>query len=72
MATPFLASSSSIPMHALTEPAFASHMSQVFTSQMAREEELREISRQREAIRIDSKQKAQQTVFVYAWTKVHF
>ena len=72
MAAPLLAFLSTVPTHAHTELAFASHISQPFTSQMAREEDLRETSRQREPIRIESKQKAQTTVFVYAWTEVHF
>jgi len=50
-------------VHAHTEPVFTSHISQVFTSQMAREEQMRETSRQREATWLESKQKAHQTVF---------
>jgi hypothetical protein len=66
-----VASSSSAPMHVHTEPAFASHISQVFTDQMAREEELRETSRQKEATQRESKKKVHQTVVVYAWIQVY-
>jgi hypothetical protein len=70
IAPPPFASLSRVPVHAHTEPVFTSHISQVFTSQMAREEQMRETSRQREATRLESKQKAHQTVFVYAWMEV--
>lgn len=64
--------SSCAPIHAHPEPAFASHISQVFTIQMAREEELRETGRQKEATQRESKEKVQQTVVVYAWIQVCF
>jgi hypothetical protein len=70
IAPPPFASPSRVPVHAQTEPVFASHISQVFTSQMAREEQMREATRQREATRLESKQKAHQMVFVYAWMEV--
>jgi len=56
------------PTH--TEPSFASHITQVFTTQMALEEQMRETSRQREATRRESKLRVQQTVVVYAWMEV--
>ena len=56
------------PTH--TEPTFSSHITQVFTMQMALEEQMREISRQREATWRESKLKVQQTVIVYAWVEV--
>ena len=69
--TPF-ASSSRVPVHSQTEPVFTSHISQVFSLQMAREEQMREMNRQREATRLESRQKAHQTVIVYAWMEVCF
>jgi hypothetical protein len=39
---------------------------------MAREEELRETGRQKEATQRESKEKVQQTVVVYAWIQVCF
>jgi len=70
IALPPFASLSKGPVHAHTEPVFTSHTSQVFTLQMAREEQMRETSQQREAMRLESKQKVHQTVFVYAWMEV--
>ncbi|KAF8182921.1 hypothetical protein BJ912DRAFT_928336 [Pholiota molesta] len=63
------ASSSRAPMRTTTEmePVFYSHISQVFTAQMALEEQLREANRKKDAMRLETKQKVQQTVFVYAW-----
>lgn len=61
------ASSSCVPRNARTEPTFSSHMTELYTAQMAREEQLREDRRQAEAIRLESKRKVQQTAFVYAW-----
>ena len=72
MALTPVASSSHAPMPVHTEPVFASHISQVFTSQMAREEELRESSRRKEATPRKSKKKVHQTVVVYAWIQVCF
>jgi hypothetical protein len=70
IAPPPFASLSRVPVYAHTEPVFTSHISQVFTSQMAHEEQMRETNRQREATRLESKQEAHQTVFVYAWMEV--
>ena len=55
-----------------TGPTFSSHMTELYTAQMAREEQMREDRRQIEATRLESKRKVQQTVFVYAWTEVCF
>ncbi|EDR05518.1 uncharacterized protein LACBIDRAFT_329483 [Laccaria bicolor S238N-H82] len=60
------ASSSCVPRNARTEPAFASHMTELYTAQMAREEQMTEDRRQVEATRWESKRKVQQTAFVYA------
>ncbi|KAF8957662.1 hypothetical protein BDZ97DRAFT_1924400 [Flammula alnicola] len=65
--SPSLAPSSRVPVHTRTEPAFASHMSPVYTAQMALEEQMRENNRQIEATRLESKRKVQQTAYVYAW-----
>ncbi|KAF8807014.1 hypothetical protein BYT27DRAFT_7167355 [Phlegmacium glaucopus] len=67
MAPPRLSPPSTTPIHTRMEPAFASHMSEIFSTQIALEETLREKGRQMEATRLESKRKAQQTVFVYAW-----
>ncbi|KAF8956528.1 hypothetical protein BDZ97DRAFT_1925426 [Flammula alnicola] len=65
--SPSLAPSSRVPVHTRTEPAFTSHMSPVYTAQMALEEQMRENNRQMEATRLESKRKVQQTAYVYAW-----
>lgn len=55
-----------------TGPTFSSHMTELYTAQMAREEQMREDRCQIEATRLESKRKVQQTVFVYTWTEVCF
>jgi len=67
MAHPRLSPPLTAPTHARTEPAFASHMTDIFSAQIALEETLREEVRQIEATRLESKWKVQQTVVVYAW-----
>jgi len=67
-----VASSSHVPRETRLEPAFGSHMTKLYTAQMAREERMREERRQSEATRLESKRKVQQTVFVYAWMQVRF
>ncbi|KAF8157691.1 hypothetical protein BJ912DRAFT_839446, partial [Pholiota molesta] len=50
-----------------TEPVFYSHISAVFTEQMALEESMREVNRKKNAMQLETKQKVQQTVVIYAW-----
>lgn len=70
MASPPLASSSKALVHTHSELAFASHMADIYTTQVALEEKMREAGRQMEATRLESKRQVQQTVFVYAWMEV--
>ena len=72
MAPPLPASSSKSLTNTLMEPAFSSHMTDIYTTQVALEERMRETGRQMEATRLESKRKVQQTVFVYAWMEVSF
>ena len=67
---PQLASFTRVPMQPHTGPAFASHMADIYATQIALEERMRETGRQQEATRLESKRKVQQTVFVYAWMEV--
>ena len=67
---PQLASFTRVPTQPHTGPAFASHMADIYTTQIALEERMRETGRQQEATRLESKRKVQQTVFVYAWMEV--
>ena len=50
--------------------AFASHMADIYMTQNALEERMRETGRQQEGTQLESKWKVQQTVFVYAWMEV--
>jgi hypothetical protein len=70
IAIPPPAPSSTAPMRTLNEPAFTSHMTDLYTTQRALEENMREAGRQMEATRLESKRKVQQTVYVYAWMEV--
>ena len=46
------------------------HMADIYTTQIALEERMRETGRQQEATWLKSKWKVQHTVFVYAWMEV--
>ena len=72
MAPPLPASSSKSLTNTLMEPAFSSHMTDIYTTQVALEERMRETGWQMEATQLESKWKVQQTIFVYAWMEVSF
>jgi hypothetical protein len=67
----FSLASSRVPVHTAEPPTFFSHITPVFTAQMAIEEQLREDVRRREATRLVSNQKINQTVVIYAWIEVY-
>lgn len=52
------------------EPTFGSHMTELYTAQLAREERMREERHLSEPTHLESKRKVQQTAFVYAWMEV--
>jgi len=53
-------------------PAFSSHMSDIFTEQMADAQRQWEKNSQRDVVRIQSQEKAKQTVFVFPFLEVSF
>jgi hypothetical protein len=53
-------------------PAFSSHMSDIFTAQMADAQRQWEKNSQRDVVRIQSQEKAKQTVFVFPFLEVSF
>lgn len=59
-----------MPATAAVQPIFSSHMSPIFTQQMAVEQELQAKRRTSEMARVENARRVKHTVIVYAWTQV--